>query len=233
MIDIIYEDPTTLEAAAEELGLEIRQVGPFDRSGGEGVAANREFIDAAFSDVVLLQGSASVAIDLGTNHIAVLRVLEHLPETPKPLDEVRDSVIEAVRRDDATKAAETRATALLERLQNGESLQVLAEETGLQLVESEGATRNAPEVTPDLRAELFEMAAPAEGESNRAVLPLIDGFAVVELLGVKPGSLTEEEQAQRENYRRRLANVTASSESQAFLRMLRTQSRIEVYEDRL
>jgi len=234
LVDIIYEDPTTLEAAADELDLEIQVAGPFDRSGAEeGSAANPEFVEAAFSDLVLLQSSVSDPVDLGPNHLAVLKLREHVPEAPRPLQEVRDEIIAAIRQDEAMQAAQTRASALLERLQNGESLQALAEETGLELVESEGATRTASELSADLRTELFEMVAPAEGEVNREVLALAEGYAVVELREVKPGELSEEEEARRESYRQRLANVTASVETQRFLRMLREQSEIQVFEDRL
>ena len=234
LVDIIYEDPTTLEAAADELDLEIQVAGPFDRSGAEeGSAANPEFVEAAFSDLVLLQSSVSDPVDLGPNHLAVLKLREHVPEAPRPLQEVRDEIIAAIRQDEAMQAAQTRASALLERLQNGESLQALAEETGLELVESEGATRTASELSADLRTELFEMVAPAEGEVNREVLALAEGYAVVELREVKPGELSEEEEARRESYRQRLANVMASVESQGFLRMLREQSEIQVFEDRL
>jgi peptidyl-prolyl cis-trans isomerase D len=234
LVDIIYEDPTTLEAASDELGLEIQVTGPFDRSGGEaGVAANPEFVEAAFSDLVLLQDSASDPVDLGPNHIAVLRIREHMPEAPRPLDEVRDDVIAAIIRDDALNLAEERAAALLERLDAGESLALLAEETGNELLESEGAARNAADLAPELRQGLFEMAAPAEGEVTRGLVPLSDGFAVVELVEVIPGALSEEEAARRDAYRRRLANVTASSETQAFLRMLRAQSEVQVFEERL
>jgi hypothetical protein len=65
------------------------------------------------------------------------------------------------------------------------------------------------------------------------VLALDNGYAVLELREVRPGSLNEEEEGRREAYRRRLANVTASSETQAFLRLLRSQSEIQVFEDRL
>lgn len=234
LVDIIYEDPTTLDAASDELGLEINEAGPFDRSGAEeGVAANREFVETAFSDLVLLQGSVSDPVNLGMNHMAVLRLREHLPEAPRPLEEVREDVIADIRLDDAMQAAQARATALLERLQSGEDLAALAEETGLELVESEGASRVATDIAPDLRRELFELSVPEEGAVSTEVLALDNGYAVLELREVRPGSLNEEEEGRREAYRRRLANVTASSETQAFLRLLRSQSEIQVFEDRL
>ncbi len=33
LVDIIYEDPTTLNAAAEDLGLEVQEDGPFGAAG--------------------------------------------------------------------------------------------------------------------------------------------------------------------------------------------------------
>lgn len=234
LVDIIYEDPTTLEAAAEELDLPIQTVGPFDRSGAEtGVAANSEFVETAFSDLVLLQDSASDPVDLGPNHIVVIRVREHLPESPRPLDEVREEVVAAIRHQDAMDAAQARATALLDRLVGGEDLVAVAEESGLELVESEGAKRRSGDVSPDLREGLFDLSVPAEGAVTRQVVELDDGYAVVELREVKPGSLDEEQAALRDAYARRLANVKASIETQAFLRELRNQSEVEIFEDRL
>ena len=234
LIDVIYEDPTTLEAAADEFSLEIKTAGPFDRRGeAEGAAANPEFVETAFSDLVLLQGSASDLVNLGPNHVAILKLNEHLPEAAKPLEEVRDDIVAAISHDDAMKAAEVRATGLLERLQAGDQLQTLADESGLEIVESEGAGRLDSSVPVQLRGEVFLLSAPAEGEVSRQVVALADGYAVVELREVIPGVLTEEEATRRDSYRRRLANVSASSETQAFLDLLREQSTIEVFEDRL
>lgn len=234
LVDIIYEDPTTLEAAADELDLEVQTAGPFDRSGGEsGVAANSEFVETAFSDLVLLQDSASDPVDLGPNHIAVIRVREHLPESPQPLDEVREDVIAAIRQDDAMNEAQARATALLDRIIAGEDLALVSEETGLELIESEGAKRRAGDLSPDLREGLFDLTAPEEGAVTRKVVELDEGYAVVELREVKPGSLDEEQAPLRDAYARRLANVKASIETQAFLRELRNQSEVEIFEDRL
>ncbi|MEJ2534344.1 MAG: SurA N-terminal domain-containing protein, partial [Gammaproteobacteria bacterium] len=108
MVDVVYEDPTTLEAAALDLGLEIQQAGPFSRGGGEGVAADPDVVEAAFSDLVLLQGSVSDPVDLGPNHMIMLRVLEHEPSAIQPLDEVRDQVTEVLRSQRALEAARER-----------------------------------------------------------------------------------------------------------------------------
>ena len=55
LVDLVYEDPTTLDSAALVMELQVNVAGPFPRAGGEGVAANPDVIAAAFSDLVLLR----------------------------------------------------------------------------------------------------------------------------------------------------------------------------------
>lgn len=234
MIDIIYEDPTTLDAAALELGLEVQEAGPFGRGGAEtGIAAYPAVVEAAFSDLVLGQRSVSDPVDLGTNHIALVLLKDHMPETVKPLDEVRDQVAEAVRNQRARIAAQARAEALLARVEGGDAIDALAEEAGLELIVNEEASRRAPGIDDNLRDELFRMAAPAEGEATTASVETADGYAVVALESVIEGVLSEDDPVMTQLYQRRVEAGTASDEMMAFIRMLRSQSVIEVYEDRL
>jgi peptidyl-prolyl cis-trans isomerase D len=234
MVDIIYEDPTTLEAAADELGLEVQVIGPFGRQGADsGMATNMELVNAAFSDLVLAQGVASDPIDLGENHIAVIRLKEHLPEAQLPLEEVREQVVESVRTERAMEAASVRAEELLASLAGGADLASLAETSGLELVEAEAATRNDPVIDARLRRQLFLLPVPAEEGPVRSVVELDRGFAVVQLDGVTDGELSDEEAFRKQAYSRRIASASANTETLGFVRMLREQSTIEVYEDRL
>lgn len=234
LIDIIYEDPTTLSAAAEELGLEVREAGPFGRLGGdEGVAANPNIVAAAFSDLVLSQRAVSDPIDLGENHIVLIRLKQHLPEALKPLEEVRDQVAESVRRHRAMQAAQATAQELLDKLEGGAEIAELAESAGLELIEAEAARRTSAEIDPALRNQVFLMEAPGEDGRVTQVVELNNGYAVVQLDKVTEGALPEDDAVRKLTYSRRVTNGSASAETIAFLRMLREQSTIEVYEDRL
>jgi peptidyl-prolyl cis-trans isomerase D len=233
MVDIIYEDPTTLSAAADELGLEVLEAGPFGRLGGEGIASNTEVVSAAFSDLVLGQGAVSDPIDLHENHMVLIRLKEHLPQALMPLEEVRDRVVESVRRQRAMDAAAATAQELLAALQQGEEIQALAEARSLDLTTAEAATRSSTELDASLRDQVFLMEAPAEGGMVTQVVELPDGYAVVQLVRVTDGTLSEEDVLRKQAYQRRIANGSASSEAMGFLRMLRAQSTIEIYEDRL
>jgi hypothetical protein len=65
------------------------------------------------------------------------------------------------------------------------------------------------------------------------VIELDEGFAVDQLDSVTPGEITEETAFLRQAYSRRISNATATTEILGFVKMLREQSIIEVYEDRL
>jgi len=233
LVDIIYEDPTTLSAAAEELGLQVMEAGPFGRLGGEGVAANPEVVSTAFSDLVLAQGAVSDPIDLDDNHIVMIRLKEHLPTALMPLEEVRDRVVASIRRQRALDTASATAQELMTALQAGGEIQALAESHALELVEAEAATRDSAELDATLRQQVFLMEAPEEGGRVTQVVELDDGYAVVQLEGVTDGVLTDEDALRTQAYKRRIANASASEEAMGFLRLLRAQSTIEIYEDRL
>ncbi len=233
LVDLIYEDPTTLNAAAEALDLEIHQLGPFSRNDGQGMAANPAVVEAAFSDLVLAQTSVSDPVDIGENHMVMLKLKEHLPEAVKPFADVREEVHAAVAFDQAMQAAKLQADALLVRVQAGEELAALAEGSGNELVVAEDARRQGSPYPAQLVARVFRMMPPEAEATRLEVLPLDKGYALVNLISVTDGELTEDDLIRQQNYRRRIANATANAETYGFLRLLRSQSDIEVFEDKL
>ncbi len=233
LVDIIYEDPTTLDAAAVELGLEINQAGPFGRAGGDGISANPEVVKASFSDLVMLQGVVSDPVDLAENHMVMILMKEHLPEALLPLEEVRNRVVQSVLGQRAMDAAQFRANEILAQVSSGADLSVLSAENELELLADEAATRNSPAVRSDLLQDLFLMEAPGEDGPLNEVLKLSDGYAVVQLQSVTDGVLSEEDVLKAQSYNRRISNATGSNEAYSFMRMLRSQSEIKVFEDRL
>ena len=73
---------------------------------------------------------------------AILQGVERLPEHQPPLEQVKDKVREAVKRQQARKLAEVEAGRLLERLGKGESLSQVAAQVGLTVKESDFFTRH-------------------------------------------------------------------------------------------
>lgn len=233
LVDLIYEDPTTLNSAAEVLGLKIKQAGPFGRAGGKGIAANPAVVNAAFSDLVLQQGAVSDPVNLGENHIVVIRVKQHIPEALKPLAEVRDSVIASVRHGRAMKQASTRADEILKQVQDGSDMAAVAKAHSLELKVVDSAQRTSKELPASLISKVFQLRSPEGDKPVDSVVPMADGYAVVQLEKVVDGEVSDDDLAKVKSYRARISNSTASAEALAFIRMLRKQSEIEVFEDRL
>ncbi len=114
LVDLSFEQPDALQPAADELGLDLQETELFTRGGGSGIAARPEVIEAAFSDLLLLEQTNSDPIQLGPNHILVARIKEHVPPTPRPLEEVEVEVRNILQRQQASEMARAEATALLE-----------------------------------------------------------------------------------------------------------------------
>ena len=234
LVDLVYEDPTTLESAALVLDLPVNVAGPFPRTGAGGIAANSEVVEAAFSDLVLLQGSVSDPVNLSENRLVMIRLKEHLPVALRPLDEVRDTIIKTLGDNLARDNANTQAVALLSDLQNGDiELETLAQEAGLEYGRHEAIGRNAAAPDALLVEEIFRLRTPAEEAPVQVVLPTTGGFAVVELDSVVQGVLEGDAVFARPQYERVIANITASQEAFALMRQLRATAEVEVFEDRI
>jgi peptidyl-prolyl cis-trans isomerase D len=234
LVDIIYEDPTTLESAALVMGLEIQEAGPFSRDGGEGIAAIPDVVQTAFSDLVLLQGSVSDPVNLDENSLVMIKLKEHLPVALKPLEEVREEIITTLAENLALERAEAEAGEVLASLEAGETdMETLAGELGLEFSLQENANRNSGQPDLTLVQEVFRLQQPAEGGVVRKVLPSSNGFGVVELTAVTDGVLDADAVFAVQQYERVIANGHASLETAAVLDQLRAAADIEVFEDRI
>jgi len=234
LVDLIYEDPTTLESAALIMDLPVQVAGPFTRTGGEGISTNPEVAAAAFSDLVLLQGSVSDPINLDENRLVMIKLKEHLPVALKPVEEVRDEIIATLGDNLARDNAKGKAEELLAALQDGDTeLEALATESGLEYARHEAVKRNTSVPDTKLVEEIFRLPAPAEGGVVEAVLPTSSGFAVVQLDSVVQGDLEGAAQFAQQQYERVISNGVASLENSALMRQLRTSAKVEVFEDRI
>ncbi len=189
LANLTYEQPDSLEPAAEELGLEIRETEPFPREGAkEGVAANNSFVEAAFSEDVLSGGNNSETVELESNHLVVLRVREHYPETRKPLADVQQSIRSMLLRERMAELTAEKATALAERVGAGEAPSEVAESVGQTWQEVSALERNASEPDRQIVAAAFRMSHPVgEAPTARAVTLRSGDQAVVALYSVEPG----------------------------------------------
>ncbi len=214
-------EASDLAQPAQELGLMVQTTEPFGRDGGQGIAANRQVVQAAFSDEVLVDGANSSVIELDPDTSIALRVKEHLQPAAIPLADVRDDIVEQLQQSLAAERAREKGEQLLADLRNGE-------QTDGQWQTIEAAGRSQEGVAPALLQQVFRMPRPAEqGKPSYAGVALSNGdYAVVRLNGVNEpeASLSDEEKL---NFRRFLASRMGQQDFAAFRQKLQAQAEIE------
>lgn len=234
LTDLAYEDPTSLDGVAKELGLPIQKAGPFARVGGAGIAANPAVVKAAFSDAVLVQKNNSDPIDLGTNHIVVLRDSEHLPATPRPLAEVQEDVRSRILAERLAQQAKAHADALLAELGQGKSLDAVAAADGRKVEDEKGIGRDAVNLDHAIVKAVFSMARGEQGKPSHTLVELGgDSYALVELLAVTDGDPSKLDATTRSAARNTLRQGASGETMEEFIVSLRNHASIKRFENRL
>ncbi len=214
-----------LQQPASELGLEIKVSEPFGREGLEGLFANRQVLQAAFSTEVLEEGANSTAIELDPETTVVLRVKEHKRPEPIEFAEVSTQIREQLIAQRAIEHARSQGEALLSSLQEGQTSVEQAQQEAWQVVEA--ATRGQENIDPEVLQALFKMPKPETGAAKFAGLNLSNGdYVVVRLTGVNAAdvSLSGSELKQ---YRDILASRAGQVDFNAFLQQLELDAKIQ------
>ncbi len=234
LTDLAYEDPSSLEKASKELDLPVQKAGPFPRTGGTGVAANPAVVKAAFSDSVLVQKNNSDSIDLGSNHIMVLRDAEHLAATPRPLAEVQDEVRKRILDERLAKQAKAHADALFAELGKGTTLDALATANKLKIEEEKGMGREAVTIDSRIVQAAFGMSRGKDGKPSDKLIDLGgDVFAIIQLTAVNDGDPSKLDAKTREAARTTLKQNAAALAMEEFVAALRKDASITRNENRL
>ncbi|WDH51316.1 SurA N-terminal domain-containing protein [Pseudomonas chlororaphis] len=219
-------EASDLAQPAQELKLTVHTSAPFGREGGEGIAANRAVIQAAFSPEVLDEGANSTAIELDPETVVVLRAKEHRKPEQLPLESVASSIRTQLAKEHASAAAKAKADALITSLREGKTA-LKAPVDGQNWKVSEAVTRGQEGVEPIVLQTLFRMAKPAaKDKPTFSSVTLPNGSLVVlQLSGVNEAAApTDEEKAQ---YRRFLASRVGQQDFAAYRKQLENQADIK------
>ncbi|WP_085612719.1 MULTISPECIES: SurA N-terminal domain-containing protein [unclassified Pseudomonas] len=219
-------EASDLAQPAQDLKLTVHTSKPFGREGGEGVAANRAVVTAAFSTEVLEEGANSTAIELDPETVIVLRAKEHLKPTQLPLESVATAIRTQLTKEHASAAAKTKAEQLIASLRDGKTPLDKAVD-GQSWKVTEAANRAQEGVDPAVLQALFRMPKPAaKDKPTFTSVKLADGsLTIVRLNGVNEAAApTDEEKAQ---YRRFLASRVGQQDFAAYRKQLEAEADIK------
>ncbi|HHC73399.1 MAG TPA: peptidylprolyl isomerase, partial [Thiotrichales bacterium] len=229
--DLAYEDPDSLQPAAEALGLKTRESDWITRDGGKGVLASPKVAAAAFSDDVLAGGHNSEAIELDPEHILVLRVIEHEESSVKPFDAVKDRIREILKTEKAAKLAREKGEAIIGQLRQGGDRQALAAGVGGEWVSKGAVDRVDRTLPPAILSRLFRLPKPEAEKPVYGGAALQNGdFAVIAMGAVKMGQMDQVEKLGGE---KALRSMMRKSFGEAYyrhlLQNLRAAAKVEYF----
>ncbi len=232
MATLAFEHPDTLEIAAEDIGMEVRKSEYFSREGtGDDFLNEPAVLSAAFSEEVLQNGNNSEVIELGTNRSIVLRVIDHKLSAKKPLEQVRDEVVEAIRFRKGSNRTREIGRAIISALREGGEAATVAGRHDLEWKNAAGVKRDDPKVNRSILRTAFGLGRPDDG-------PVIGGdalgtgdYAVVMVEAVHEARSLASDDVRP--VRRELERIQAVNGWSQFLDTLRARSEIRIFRDNL
>jgi peptidyl-prolyl cis-trans isomerase D len=230
--NMAFEQPGSLDGPAQALGLKIRESGWFSRAGGAGIANNPKVVNAAFSDDVLNGGNNSAPVEIGDDRAVVVRVADHKAAALPPLQEIRDKVTAAARKDATNRLLRQQGDALLVGLRAGKNtLDAIATDQHLQVDHTNLVPRSSSQPSESLVRRVFTLPRPAPDKPVYDGLLQADGsYALIDLEEVQDGKFDALPESARKQAARSLNEQLGSSEFQMVLDTIRAQAKIQIPE---
>lgn len=233
LVTMSYENPDSLVPVSDALGIEVKTSDWFTRKQGKEIAAEQQVRQAAFLPEVLQQKRNSDVIETADGKQIVLRLADHNPSSPRPLDEVKDSISQQLVDNILRDKVKALGQAKLETLRQGNDLNSIAVEVGAELKSPGFITREDEKVPAEIRTSIFTLASLNNGESVPAGTVMNDGnYALINMTEVEIPEVSVED--------KNSANLVGSikggyqqREFEAVYQALESRADIKVYNENL
>lgn len=179
MADSSFENPDSLDLTAEAMGLQVQSTGYFSQADAPAPLNDSKVLSVAFSEQLRDDNTNSDVIELADGKALVLHIMGHQPKAAKPLAEVKEQVITAIKHDKASEVARGKAQGLLDKLKAGENVQADLTALGLKVDTHTGVSRFAQEMDQNLVTQAFRMPHPTDGKPSVELVTEANGDRVV------------------------------------------------------
>ena len=230
LANLTFEQPDSLQGAADELAMKIMETEWVSVQEGPGIAEHAEVREALFSEDVLDNGNNSAVIEIGPDHIIVLRMTERQPAELQPLADVSEQIRQLVSDKKARALVATRGGELLAGLQAGDStLDAVAATESLDLQTTDLITRTVGEPAAAVVAAAFAAREPDSDEPvYHGVMSASGDYILIALQEVKAGDFSMLPALAREKIWANLNKVQGAAEMAAVLAILKAQASISI-----
>lgn len=236
LVTLSYEHADTLEVAAEAAGLKINETAYFSQDSGatEGISANAAVLTQSFDPELIQSGQNSDAIELGQNHIVVLRVIDHKPAQTRPLAEAREQVLTDLRHKKAAARAEQSGQAILAGLKAGQPDSALETALEVEWSEAEGVKRDDVLVSRAILRHAFRLGKPENGQPLMTGAALGSGdYALVVVTAAQEGEAAPADADLRQDLDLELKRALGGAEWRGFLQNARDNANVDIYRENI
>jgi len=148
----VFEQPDSLEPAADYLGVKVMRSEWFTQDAGTGIAEFQGVRDAAFGNEVLIDGLNSELIEIDQDNLVAVRKVDYRARRQLDLDEARPELEKRLRAVEASNRMEKAGEDLVARLKSGADWDEL-------LIAHKLARVRLPEATETLLEPLEQVVA--------------------------------------------------------------------------
>lgn len=237
MQNLVFEQPTTLQPAADALGLKIIESDWITRDASEGITGNRAFIDASFSEDVIQEGLNSEVIELDENTLVAIRNIGHRQPELRAFDEVEEDIRQQLKSKTLHDFAAVKAADMVSGLREGrKTLDELAKELELSLGASSDIGRvGKDDLSAVLVNAIFDTAAVNDSGDKAAASAKLDENTIVvfAVRKVTPGDPANAVAGVRDQMRTILEQRKGNGLFADYEQGLREMADVVVYEDKL
>jgi len=229
LAELSYENPDSLVLASEELDLKIKTSNLFTREGGKGIAADKNVVNIAFTDEVLIEGLNSTVIELTDSHIVVLHRKEHVLSGQLPFDAVAGDIKLKLKAQGAKDKATKTGEKFLEKVEGGIDAKSLFSK--FEWHETKLIERGESSVDREVLDEVYAMEKPNGNLIHHGFTDRNGNYVLIRLTAVIEGGLDNPSEQDREGLSSYLVQHYGDSEFRAFIGSLKAESDIEVSSD--
>ena len=229
MADSSFENPDSLDLTAEAMGLQVQSTGYFSQADAPAPLNDPKVLSVAFSEQLRDDNTNSDVIELADGMALVLHIMGHQPKAAKPLAEVKEQVITAIKHDKASEVASGKAQGLLDKLKAGENVQADLTALGLKVDTHTGVSRFAQEMDQNLVTQAFRMPHPTDGKPSVELVTEANGDRVV--VALDKVNVTKEPSQMVSLLQGQLGQGKAQADYKSLIDELRKAAKIEYFTD--
>ncbi|MBT0961437.1 SurA N-terminal domain-containing protein [Denitromonas iodatirespirans] len=219
--NLVYEQPDSLEPAANQFGLKVRTTDDWVEQGATTLAGfeSPALVEAVFSPAAITDKHNTDAIDVGNNTIVAARVTAHEPARQRDFDEVKSEVESQLRQKLAAEAAAQAGAAQLAALEKGDK-------PALKWGEPIKLQRGLPMLPPNAMAAVFAVSSEKVPGYTGVAVPGA-GYALFRVDAVKKTELSETD-PRIATVSGQYAQLMGAQDLRAFLTTLREQYPVKI-----